>query len=185
MEGGGWYKMELYIQNGMDNIVKSCQSPMIFFQFPKLIIFIWFLGQCITPTQCTQDSDVKYYATKTRPSGANWGPDLQTTTTDLQLQTGGRTAKVSAKVNAGAAHGPVALLSHPRSKLVIQISAGVMDTPLHPRLATMSKRCPKLISCPDSASQAGSRPTRCEVQSCPVHLDLQMKRDDVTEIVMM
>ncbi|KAL9988421.1 hypothetical protein ACROYT_G002864 [Oculina patagonica] len=50
---------------------------------PLLLLSIVAIGQCISSTQCTQTTDVRYYATKGRPLGAKWGPDLQTTTTDF------------------------------------------------------------------------------------------------------
>ncbi|KAL9988431.1 hypothetical protein ACROYT_G002876 [Oculina patagonica] len=57
------------------------QSGLIFVSL--LLLSIVTIGQCISSTQCTQDTDIRYHATTGRTLGAKWGPDLEQTTTDF------------------------------------------------------------------------------------------------------
>ncbi|KAL9988420.1 hypothetical protein ACROYT_G002861 [Oculina patagonica] len=46
---------------------------------PLLLLSFVTIGQCISSAICTMDTDIRYHATKGRPLGAKWGPDLQQT----------------------------------------------------------------------------------------------------------
>ncbi|XP_078365893.1 uncharacterized protein LOC144650104 [Oculina patagonica] len=46
---------------------------------PLLLLSFVTIGQCISSAICTTDTDIRYHATKGRPLGAKWGPDLQQT----------------------------------------------------------------------------------------------------------